>query len=248
LKLAIISDIHANLTALKSCLQVIENKGVDDIYFLGDLVGYGAQPNECCDLLRKTTDKAVIGNHDAAACGLMDFSWFNPVAKRSLEWTSDTLTEDNRNYIKNLPYSLNLDDIIFSHAMIHKMEDFYYDDELIPIYYSFHEMNNKYTCSFIGHSHKYNQLKAENTNNRLSKWGMPEEILIEDKFKYIINAGSVGQPRDKNPDACFLIYDDSNKKRKVTVHRVKYDIAEAARLIIESELPTILAERLFLGI
>ncbi len=248
MKLAVLSDIHGNCVALEAVLKAIDDINVDRIYCLGDIVGYGAQPNECCELIKGVTDKIVLGNHDSAASGEMDFSWFNPVAKQSLEWTSNELSDENKEFLRNLPYSIEEDDLIFSHAVIHKKEEFYYDDELIPIYYSFKEMEDIYRISFIGHSHKYNILKALADTNRLSKWGAVEDIVVEEKFKYIVNAGSVGQPRDKNPESCFITYDTSNGAGKINMHRVKYDVEEAAKRILDNSLPTILAERLFLGI
>ena len=247
MKIAIISDIHGNFPALENTLEYIKGLDVEEIYCLGDIVGYGAQPNECCDLIRETTDKIIIGNHDAAACGILDFSWFNPVAKHSLQWTSETLTKDNIEWLKSLPYSISKDDLIFSHALLYKLDEFYYDDELIPIYYSFKEMGEKYKVSLIGHSHKYNILRADSTD-KLKEWTQDGNIELDKENKYIINAGSVGQPRDKNPDSCFIVYTNEEKNRSVYVHRVKYDIDKSAEMIIKNNLPAILAERLFLGI
>jgi predicted phosphodiesterase len=248
LKIAIISDIHGNLTALESSLQFIDSQKVDEIYCLGDLVGYGPEPEECVTLIRKATDKIVLGNHDAAACGILDFSWFNPVAMYSLEWTARNISDQNREWLKNLPYTLTKDNLIFSHGMLHKVEEFYYDDELIPIYYSFKEMGEKYIVSFVGHSHKYNILKAEAKDDKLRDWITENELLLENDYKYIINAGSIGQPRDKNADSSVLIYDTDENSKKVTIYRIKYDIEYVAKKIIENNLPSILAERLFLGI
>lgn len=248
MKTAVISDIHGNLEALKSTFKYIEKIGVDSIICLGDIVGYGAQPNECCDLVREKVVDVVIGNHDAGCCGLLDSSWFNPVAIRSLDWTVETLSDENMQWLKKLPYSIKKDNCVFSHALLYKKEEFYYDDELIPIYYSFNEMNEKCEISFIGHSHKSNVLKADKKNNRLCEWQNIPEIAIEKLFKYIINVGSVGQPRDKNPDAGFAIIENSENSIKVVQHRTEYDIEETAKKIIDFGLPSILAERLFLGI
>lgn len=248
MKTAVISDIHSNLEALKSTLKYIEKIGVDSIICLGDIIGYGAQPNECCDLVREKVKDIVIGNHDAGCCGLLDSSWFNPVAIRSLDWTVDTLTDENMQWLKGLPYSLEQNGNVFSHALLYKKEEFYYDDELIPIYYSFSEMDENCGISFIGHSHKSNVLKADKKNNRLREWQNIPEILIDDDYKYIINVGSVGQPRDKNPNAGFSIIEKKEDSINVVQHRTEYDIEEAAKKIIDFGLPSILAERLFLGI
>lgn len=248
MNIAIVSDIHANLEALKSTIKAIEDIGVDSIVCLGDIVGYGAQPNECCDLIREKALEFVIGNHDAGCCGMLDSTWFNPVAIRSLDWTIENLSDENLKWLKEMPFMLRKDECIFTHALLYKKEEFYYDDELIPIYYSFSEMNDSCHVSFIGHSHKNNVLKADKKNNRLCEWRNIPEIEIEDAFKYIINVGSVGQPRDKVPDASFTICEKNDGKMTVTQHRAKYDIEATAKKIIDFGLPSILAERLFLGV
>lgn len=248
MKIAVISDIHGNLEALKSAIKSIEEIGVDAIICLGDIVGYGAQPNECCDLIREKASEIVIGNHDAGSCGMLDSSWFNPVAIRSLDWTIETLSDENMQWLKSLPYILQKEKCVFTHALLYKKEEFYYDDELIPIYYSFTEMDEMNDVSFIGHSHKNNVLKADRSNNRLCEWRNIQEVEIENNYKYIINVGSIGQPRDKVPDASFTICEKNDGKIKVYQHRAKYDIEATARKIIDFGLPSILAERLFLGV
>lgn len=248
MKTAVISDIHGNLEALKSTLKAINDIGADSIICLGDIVGYGAQPNECCDIIREKIKEVVIGNHDAGCCDMLDSSWFNPVAIRSLDWTVEMLSDENMEWLKSLPYSIKRDKMIFSHALLYKKDEFYYDDELIPIYYSFNEMSDDCDLSFIGHSHKCNVLKADKKNNRLCEWQNIPEIEIDDSFKYIINVGSVGQPRDKNPDASFAVIENNSEKISVVQNRVKYDIEATAKKIIDCGLPSILAERLFLGI
>jgi len=249
LKIAIISDIHGNLFALESTLKALDDLKPDSIICLGDVVGYGAQPNECCELIKNNVDETVIGNHDAGCCGILDFAWFNPVATQSLEWTARNLSDENMEWLRNLPYEHKMDKLIFTHAMLYKKEEFYYDDELIPIYYSFVEMENDYRISFIGHSHKYNILKARSSDNRLENWSNDNNLNIVDDFKYIINVGSVGQPRDKNADSTVVTCEiEEGSPVSTELHRIKYDIDAAAKSIIDNDLPSILAERLFLGI
>ncbi len=241
MKIAIISDIHGNLEALNAVLKKIEEEKPDKIVCLGDIVGYGANPNECCDIVKKLTDKIVMGNHDSAVCMKTPLDWFNPNARTAIEWTMKKLTPDNFDFLSKLPLTLKYENLLFVHASPNSPEEWKYILNAYDAYYELQVI--KENVCFIGHSHvPVTFMLDENLDIFMID---REEFFIEGGKKYLINVGSVGQPRDFDPRASFGIYDTDKKHFRII--RVDYDIRLAQRKIIEADLPVILAERLLYG-
>ncbi|MCA9541656.1 MAG: metallophosphoesterase family protein [Myxococcales bacterium] len=245
MKIGIISDIHANLEALEAALSVYDRLPVDYLACLGDVVGYGAQPDECCDLVRKYADVTVLGNHDAAVCGRMDYSYYRAAAREALDWHARQLSEENMAWLCALPYNAHMEShgINFCHGSPLALEEFEYIfvlDQMRDVVAAFEEQT---PVTFIGHSHlcksfSYDAETAEEVlNTRFS---------LDPSRKYIITVGSVGQPRDYDTRACCAIYDTD--ERRFEYHRVNYDIEGAARKIFEAELSVAFGKRLFLGV
>lgn len=222
---AIISDIHGNREALEAVLRSIDGIKADKIICLGDIVGYGADPNGCVELIKQHSDAVIMGNHDHAAVGLTSTVFFNIYAKEAIEWTSLNLTESNKQFLLNLPFTHVLDNAFFVHSSPHKPENWGY---ILSSWEA--EWNYDYfeeDICFVGHSH------------------VPVEYKNEQNSKKIVNSGSVGQPRDNDPRSCYYLFDTAKRKGKWV--RVEYPVAAAAQKIIEAGLPKILAERLYMG-
>ncbi len=241
MKYAIISDIHGNLEAFQEVLREIKSlRGIDKVICLGDIVGYGADPKRCIDLSRGNSDIIIAGNHDYAACGKTDVGYFNPVAREAAIWTGEVLNIEYINFLKELPLLAELDDIHFAHGSLYKPEEWRYILSEKQSHIDFQIM--KHNILFIGHSHV--PVIFENKKDEI-RIITEYEIELDKNSKYIINPGSIGQPRDFDPRASFAIYDSD--KRHLKFFRLEYNIIEAQRKIREAGLPEILAERLSYG-
>ena len=240
MRIAIISDIHGNYEALNAVMRDIELQNIDEIVCLGDVVGYGASPNECTDLVREKCKHIVAGNHDFAVVGKTDISFFNPYAKQAMFWTRQALTTQNFSYLSNLPLSKYEKKWIYVHATPLKPEAWGY-------IFSNYEAVNEFSffthkICFIGHSHYPVIIEYKDTKSTFLK---AEILQLEDDKRYIVNVGSVGQPRDGNPKSCYLVFDADNQQ--VTFQRIDYDIEAAQNRIILAGLPKILSDRLAIG-
>jgi predicted phosphodiesterase len=239
MKCAIISDIHSNLEALKSVFQEIDRLGVDRTVCLGDIVGYGANPNECVEIIRERKIESIMGNHDVVACGKKEPFDFNSIAKEAALWTRAVLTAENREFLSNLPETRGIDGFLIVHGAISD-PDLY----VFSAYDAFSEFKlmKKWNICFFGHTHMRTYYVFLGGDVRcLSNY----EFKIEPEAKYLINPGSVGQPRDRDPRSSFLIYD--SEEAVVRFIRRKYDVESAKKKIIESGLDRRLADRLSLG-
>lgn len=245
MKIAIISDVHSNIEALEAVMAYIDELGDIDTYVcLGDVVGYGADPNACCDIVREVTKYTILGNHDAAVSGRMNYAFYYDAARNALDWHAKQLNEENHAWLKTLPYSQEWESLAFCHGSPVNLKDFEYvfnvhqASQLVP------HLDELQYITFIGHSHltKSFSLHAENGVKELT----PPVLHFEEGNKYICTVGSVGQPRDNDNRACFGVYDQD--ENTLTYHRVEYDIREAARKIFESDLSSDFAKRLFFGI
>ncbi len=226
MKIGIISDIHSNLEALEVMLKRLDAEQVDHIYCLGDIVGYGANPNECVERVRAICPISILGNHDAACTGHTSPDFFNSYARAAIEWTGRVLTEENLEYLKTLPLTHEADSLFFVHATPKDPAAWNYitsEEEAQP---HFAILAPGVTC-FIGHSH------------------VPDRFENERKTKRIINIGSIGQPRDRDPRACCGVYNTDSGTFEWL--REVYSVQEAARKIRHAGLPEFLAVRLFIG-
>lgn len=241
MKIALLSDVHGNLEALQSVLRSITRQHVDRVLFLGDIVGYGANPNECIEAVRETADVILAGNHDWAAIGKSATYSFNPVALAAIRWTENRLQPQHRAFLAALPLQYATDDFLCVHATPQHPEAWGYiideDDAAVGF-----EHFPQQAC-FTAHSHYPIIFVRDKTGMPWSENKM--EIKLREGLRYIINSGSVGQPRDGNPQASYGIYDgDSREYRRV---RVSYDIEGAQKKILGAGLPAFLAARLSLG-
>jgi diadenosine tetraphosphatase ApaH/serine/threonine PP2A family protein phosphatase len=240
LKYAIISDLHANLEALKAVLARIDACGVDKTVCLGDVVGYNANPNECVALVRERRIPTVCGNHDAVACGLDEPWGFNPVAYKAVEWTRESLTEDSRNWLRQLPDTILVDDFLAVHGSPNDRDSYLFTWDDIEPHLEHLEEQHRRLC-FFGHTHSPGVFSSDG----LYAVDGEEAFKLNGKSRTFVNPGSVGQPRDGNPMAAFGLLDTEEGGFRLI--RVPYPIENTAQSIMDAKLPYFLAERLFLG-
>ena len=241
----IVSDLHANREALDALLAETAGR-YDSAICCGDLVGYGADPNHVADWVRGNCAVVVRGNHDRASTGLDDLEWFNPVARAAAIWTLETLSAENADYIRGLPQGPILVD---GFQVVHGSP--FDEDEYViaapEAGEAFGYMESR--VAFFGHTHVqggfvWNQSRVE-TIPRTHAGTAAQSIAIDPECAYLINPGSVGQPRDGDPRAAYALYDSDGET--VTYHRVQYNVAGAQKRIRQSGLPPILADRLAVG-
>ncbi len=243
MRIAIISDIHSNIEALTEVLKTIDKQKVDRIVSLGDVVGYGASPNPCCELVREHAEVTLLGNHDAAVAGRMDYSFYYDAARHALDWSANVLDEENVAWLRSLPYTYRIGDVGFCHGSPIEPRSYEYifaleqARELTPFSTDLPEV------TFIGHSHlcKAFAIGSGEVNDVVA-----QKFGIRKGYKYIISVGSVGQPRDYDNRACFVIHD--TETRTVEYVRVEYDIQTSAQRIFDADLALNFGKRLFLGV
>jgi len=243
MRYGIVSDIHGNLEALEKCLQVFQEKGVDRIANLGDVVGYGADPNRCCDLVRPLADVNVIGNHEAMVIGKLDRDWCHAAARRGIEYAETCLSPENIAWLQSLDYVKYENDICFCHGSPIGAEEFEYVfslDKAAALTGSFDELSN---VTFVGHSHL---TTAFLVTDEFSLQVAAPHFKLRSGVKYVFNVGSVGQPRDRDERSCCVIYD--TEQATVDYIRVDYDIDRAAAKIMSADLPPAFGQRLYHGV
>jgi predicted phosphodiesterase len=246
LRYLILSDIHANIDALEAVLNAAPAGSWERVVVLGDLVGYGAEPNAVVDRVRGLDPVAVIrGNHDKAACGLEDASNFNQVARTAALWTFETLTADNRRYLYDLPSGpRQLDDTVeICHGAPFDEDHYIFDgdDALRAL-----DAGTRPLCLF-GHTHlPVIFRRSEDVLDGFVPEGEHEtQVPLAPEARYLVNPGSVGQPRDGDPRAAFAIYDSDGPS--LLLHRLAYSVETAQRRIRSAGLPPSLANRLAIG-
>lgn len=239
MKYALISDVHANLEALNTVLESIEAIGVDSILCLGDAIGYGANPEECANIIREKCDICLMGNHEAAVVGNLDISYFTPYAKDAALWTRNNISQETLHWASDLPLTSSMNNFTLIHGSLYQPEMFNYVQTIADAEYNFNVLETN--LLFLGHSHQ----PLAFFNTKPMTYTLGPEIELDNSDKVIVNIGSVGQPRDENPLSCYAIYDSEAKM--VELFRVEYDYKKTADKIIAAGLPEALALRLSIG-
>lgn len=237
---AILSDVHANLEALEAVLADARARAVDDLVCLGDFVGYGASPNECIARLRPAIEAAVLGNHDQAA---FDPGWlesFNPEAAAAARWTAATLTAGNLAYLRSLPFSVAWRGARLVHGSPAEPEEWNY------VFTPGEAMQEMAECPepvcFVGHSHVPGTFELE---GRRARYTRDAAVAGRRERRYLVVVPSVGQPRDGDPRAGYLVWDDEAWTFEHV--RLPYDVEGAIRRIVDAGLPRALGRRLRVG-
>ncbi len=242
----VLSDIHSNIEAFNSVLSFFERKRYDKVLFLGDLVGYGAAPNQVIDRFKRIRKKKVYvrGNHDKVCAGLEEGNHFNDKAKVAAEWTAKKLSQANLSFLKKMPRGpLEVDkEILIAHGS--PINEDYYVFSDFDAYQIF--MATKNFITFIGHTHL--PMLFEFTGEEINGFLLSDRMVIKlnKDSRYIVNPGSVGQPRDRDPRASAIIYDSD--LGKIYCYRIPYNIKKAQKRIEKKHLPIHLAKRLEYGV
>lgn len=244
MRYGILGDVHANLSALRKVLEAFEREGVERILSVGDIVGYGAAPQECIALLRELDVQVVRGNHDAAVVGQIDLLYFNHVARQAVLWTQSVLSDEECAWLAGLPYTLDTDHCTVSHGTLHRPELFDYIQGTTDGDPSLDVM--ELPVCFVGHTHVPLTLLRLHDDPLRTAYTNEDEIDLTESRHALVNVGSVGQPRDEDPRAAYAIYDSDQER--VWIRRVSYDIDAEARRIRSAGLPGMLADRLALGV
>ena len=242
MKALIVSDVHSNLEAFQTVIEDAEGRGgFDEIWSLGDLVGYGPEPSECVDLLRSHAHRAIVGNHDLAAIGKLSLDRFNPYAAAANRWTSTQLSREQRAFIDEMPLTLEIDEFTLAHGSPRD-----------PIWEYLTTVESAIACfthidtywCLVGHSHM--PFLCIPRADGAAFMAFPEERTIQlDDGALIVNPGSVGQPRDGDPRASYVLYDDA--AQTIAHRRVAYDIAATQEKMRRCNLPDYLIDRLAVG-
>jgi diadenosine tetraphosphatase ApaH/serine/threonine PP2A family protein phosphatase len=232
MRIAILSDIHSNLAALEAVIRKMDDLGISTAWCLGDIVGYGPFPNECLEIVRTRCSLVVTGNHDSGVVGVTPVDDFNEFGLRAIYWTRGALTAEHLEYLRGLPLSETHESCTLVHASPFEPSKWHYLHSIRGTAKSFHAFATR--LCFIGHTHFPVVIGEDGTVNRFTAKG-----------RYIINVGSVGQPRDGNPAAAFGVY-DSDLGHYESV-RVPYAIEKTAEAIVRAGLPEYLGQRLYQG-
>lgn len=237
------ADIHSNLTAFQAVLGDVDARGgVAEIWCLGDVVGYGPDPHQCIELLSQYEHVCVAGNHDWAAINKLDTAYFNPAAAAACHWTAQQLTDEDRDYLENLPLTIKKGDFTLVHGS--PREPIW--EYLLTVGEAEENMAYfKTKFCLVGHSHVPLVFRCDEGGQcSLSPLSDGEEVALGEA-RLFINPGGVGQPRDGDPRASYAIYDEETGT--VTLHRVAYDIEATQSRMIKQGLPMPLVTRLSYG-
>jgi predicted phosphodiesterase len=239
MKYAIIADIHANLDAFQVVLDDIRAQNATHVVCLGDVVGYNAQPKECLNIVRQMNIPCVKGNHDEYCSTDNHLDGFNPHAAEAVHWTREQLSEEDKGWLRELKYSRMAANFTMVHATLDAPERWGYVFDKLAAAASFPYQNTQ--MCFFGHTH----VPVAFMRDTVVRGGTYSKFKVDPSKKYFINVGAVGQPRDNNPKAAYVIYDMD--AQTIELRRLDYDIAAAQKKILAAGLPARLAERLAFG-
>ncbi len=239
MKFAIVADIHANLEAFQVVLEDCKKQSVTHYACLGDVVGYNANPKECLDIVRTMNMPCVKGNHDEYCSSEEHLEGFNPAAAEAVNWTRKQLTDDDRQWLRDLKYTRMVTNFTIVHATLDGPQRWGYVFDKLAAAASLTYQNT--SVCFFGHTH----VPVAFMKDSVVRGGTYSKFKTEPGKKYFVNVGAVGQPRDNNPKCAYVVYDTDDGT--IEIRRLDYDIATAQKKILAAGLPERLAERLAYG-
>jgi predicted phosphodiesterase len=248
MRILVLSDLHANATALNAALAAAHGRW-EGVVCLGDVVGYGPDPNEVTSKIRELGAQTIRGNHDKAATGLMPTDDFNPVAKAAVDWTRSQLSPDNMKWLQELPHGpLEVSGIVLVHGALQDEDEYVFTPEqaLEGL------LDSAAGVTFFGHTHHQGGFAYSNSSSNLEMLSLRPRssesfaaLRIDTGTRYLLNPGSIGQPRDGDPRAAFAIADLEHNT--VEFWRVPYEITDVQSRMRAARLPEALVQRLSLG-
>ena len=239
----IFSDIHGNLEALSVVLAQITAVQPDKVVCLGDVVGYGPNPNECIQAVNASAHVTIMGNHDHAVLGLTDISYFNQYAQTAVIWTRQMLTEENFERLGSYPFKKSIEHVLLVHSTpVHPER---WDYIFTPLEGKYYLQHLKEQVCFIGHSHQPLFFEQDDKGHIVYDRKPEITVTVKSGCKYIVNVGSVGQPRDGTPETSFAVYDTD--AQLIEVRRLPYDLKTTQEKMRDAHLPDFLIERLAYG-
>lgn len=240
MRYAIVSDVHGNLEALQAAFNLIAP--TDGVLCLGDIVGYGPNPNECVELIRARATATVLGNHDVAAIDNFGLSYFNATAREAMRWTQTVLTPDNADWLNGLGYEFRVPEFLLVHGAPVVYFEYILDKAAAARAFAATDA----PLIFNGHTHiaEYYALRADGSIEH-KHWQQGGTFTLAAGSRYIVNVGSVGQPRDLNPRPSFAFYEPA--EAMITIVRFDYDMSRVQEKIASVHLPAALARRLVVG-
>jgi predicted phosphodiesterase len=239
MRYAVIADIHANLEALEVVLADTKEQKCTHYCCVGDVVGYNANPKECLDIIRTMGMPVVKGNHDEYCSSEEDLEGFNPHAAEAVNWTRKQLSKEDRQWLRDLKYVRLVTSFSMVHATLDGPQRWGYVFDKLAAAASFTYQNT--AVCFFGHTH----VPVAFVRDSVVRGGTYSKFRVEPGKKYFVNVGAVGQPRDGNPKAGYVVYDLN--EGTIELRRLDYDILKAQRKIMDAGLPQRLADRLALG-
>jgi len=241
MRIAVISDVHANLEALQAVIRDIESANIERVFFLGDAVGYGANPNKCIKLLTDLCEICLLGNHDYVSMGLESPANFNSIAKESIVWTQEKLKRKSIERMSDFEMTATFLDYFMVHATPDNPEDWNYLLTPEEARHNFEHFTQNFCL--VGHSHMP-QVFCHHPGGEISL-EKPEDFQAKPDCRYIINVGSVGQPRDGNKDAAYMILETNDNLFEFK--RIGYEVEKAQQKMRKAQLPEFLITRLASG-
>ena len=239
MRVAVLADVHGNFEALDAVLKAVRFDSPDIVLNLGDTVGYGPDPGLCLDRMKDESIFCLAGNHDHGVLGYIDETVFNYFAREALLWTREELSTSQMDFLRSLGLVSHYTDFAIAHGSLHGAELFNYIQTLFDAEMSFEALDK--AAFFYGHTH----IPMVFFDTTPMTYTMEGDVLIEDNMRVLVNVGSVGQPRDEDPRACYCIYDTGEKR--VLFRRVPYEVHVTSEKILRAGLPEALALRLEMG-
>ena len=240
MRYAFISDIHSNQEALEAVFEDIAKNNVDEIICLGDIVGYGANPNECTELVQKKCPVTLLGNHDAAAVDLLSTQHFNIHAKIAIEWTAQNLKKEYKTYLSSLPLKKTHDELTLVHATPYEPNSWYYITSLEEAAFNFQFFDTR--ICLVGHTHIPIIIVLDKEKELYVHQDTVINLNELTNARFLINIGSVGSSRDRNPKSCYGIFDTATAQ--YFYRRVEYNIEKAQAKMKKIHMPDFLISRL----
>jgi predicted phosphodiesterase len=246
MKIAVLADVHANLPALEAVADDLARQGADMVWHLGDAVGYGSDPFACLQMLADLDALMIIGNHEEAACDLNEALGFNPTAAEAIRWTHESLSPADRENLSSLPVNAKTDSGVFLfHGLPGNTSGYIRTTEIAQqVFEELGSRDPRIRISFFGHTHKP-MVFTWLDGRPVRRIEPDEEIILAAGRRYLVNPGSVGQPRNGDPRSQYILFDED--EGVITFRRVNYDIRAAQEGILDAGLPAALAARLSRG-